>query len=289
MKIGQILSIDTILNTMIQDTKKTYKPKFLFWHKTTSQKIKPTIDNINESISNLKTPRLKEFEEKRGVMIETIHQLQLTEQEKQDQYKVDIEELKREYLEDIVAFEQSTKEFEDELLDEDSGVSIPKINIENLPSDLDARTIQVLLPVISIQGKPSAEIAFTTKEILSLLSYKFALKMSNYIAFIIGSAVDAMSSQIDKIDKLKKQINTHQEFGEWVTLKNRLYQETEEDKIAEINKELGERFLEIENLDSQLVYIFNEETKFTSFQITIDDLPDLNAEEFFFLSKFVKE
>ena len=81
MKIGQIVAIHAVLEKLTNEKGATYSPRFLFWLKSTIQKTAPIQKNLQESVQGLKTPRVVEFEEKRGILIESLVSQDMNEDE----------------------------------------------------------------------------------------------------------------------------------------------------------------------------------------------------------------
>lgn len=274
MKIGQLVSLHAELEVLINDKVKPMKPRFIYWLKSTIDKTAPVHKNLQESVQGLKSARLLEFEEKRGLLIEVIaNGDEKTNQEKEAEYKEKIKPMQDEYADDISEFESKVKDFEESVLTEEENVGITKIKFGELPS-LSLQTLQVMHPFIETkpQLKKTKEVSFKNLMAVSELNtdaYENGLKYS-----IVDFMVQASDTYVDFIDT-RKSYQLNEEFGQYALEKTQVHQNvTDEDARTKAFDELHNRYQELYSIETKLDTIMNSDVEFTITSVSVDDLPE---------------
>ena len=280
MKIGQIVAIHAVLEKLTNEKGATYSPRFLFWLKSTIQKTAPIQKNLQESVQGLKTPRVVEFEEKRGILIESLVSQDMNEDEKEAQYQESIKPIVAEYAEDIKAYEDAVKDFEQEILEDISDVTLSVVKFSDLPK-LTSDLTQTLLPIIDLKSYPKKESSIPFVNILSLANVNTS-NFSNELNLAIVSFLESVREQYIEFVELRQKYNTHEQFGQYSIEKTQATQSTKDkDELVIVLDEINNRFSEVYQLEQKLEEIMKLEITCDLLHTSVDCLPtEMTADNF---------
>lgn len=291
IKIGQSIAINEESLNLLKASE-SYHPRFIHWLTRVHEDSLPDFKNLKDSADRIKPERVKEFEDKRGLLIESIAQMGLTEEESDAKYKEAFKPLKDEYDADLKEFDALIEEFETDILEEESNKNFPKIALKFVPKNIEFKQLRAVYPFITIEGKNFAETEIPFQQILMFANYPLTDRHSLDVKLSIIDLLNKVNPDIRTYLKNKKAYSTHKDFADFTTEIDQVLvnkEMSDDDKEAKI-KEIKERYTEINAISEWLI---KEEASVKNVKVmtlSIDDLPEtMKALEFRLLEVLLRD
>ena len=272
--IGEVVSTHQGVRELTAQNSKMH-PVFLNWLRQAGNISKDTFENISESIEALKSDKLKELDTARQLVIETAFKdTTLSESVRQEQINTQIKALELPYKGDIEEYEAKLIEFQDEVMGEDSGVVLPKIKTSFIPNFISDEQLIKIYPSIEIEKSRLKEVEFRFPQLQVYLQITVQPNFSNFLKLTIVSIIHQATPVMVKFEKLRRNLLTHKDFGDYSTQRTAIMAEDKGEETEARIKELEEKFPEVSAIETEIAEFYVTPVKFKISGLMVSDLPE---------------